>query len=242
MILLSLYLCLAAMLHQSEGEASPKLPGLMTSNPDQQTEITDKHNNLRRIVEPTASNMLKMTWSNKIAQNAQRSANQCTLEHTSKEERTIDGVECGENLFFSSAPYTWSYAIQNWFDERKYFRFNYGPTAQNVMIGHYTQVVWYRSHELGCAIAYCPHQATYKYYQVCQYCPGGNIRSRKYTPYSIGPPCGDCPDACDNGLCTNPCKQHDVYNNCPDLKKQVGCGHPIMKDCRATCECLTEIK
>uniref|UniRef100_K4IDE1 CRiSP-Abr-3 n=1 Tax=Abronia graminea TaxID=278977 RepID=K4IDE1_ABRGR len=242
MILLSIYLCLAAMLHQSSSEASPDLPGVMTSNANQQKVIVDTHNNLRRTVQPTASNMLKMEWDFATAQNAQRSADTCTLEHTPQKDRTINGVACGENLFSSSAIHQWPSVIQEWFNERNDFNFGKGPTKPGVMIGHYTQVVWYRSYILGCAVAHCPRQKTYKYFYVCQYCPAGNLRSQKYTPYKIGRPCGDCPQACDNGLCTNPCKYKDEYENCPELKKQVGCNHPMMKDCQSSCKCTTEIK
>lgn len=32
------------------------------------------------------------------------------------------------------------------------------------------QVVWYRSNQLGCAMAHCP-SSTFKYFYVCHYCP-----------------------------------------------------------------------
>ncbi|KFQ17414.1 Serotriflin, partial [Merops nubicus] len=176
------------------------LDALSTSRADQQKLIVDKHNALRRAVKPTASNMLKMEWSRPAAENAQKWANQCTLTHSPVNMRTTN-VPCGENLFMSSAPFSWPYAIQAWYNEVKDFKYGTGATTRGAVIGHYTQVVWSKSSQIGCAVAYCPNRE-YKYFYVCHYCPAGNLISSIPTPYKAGPPCGDCPNACDNGLCS----------------------------------------
>ncbi|KAF7249375.1 Cysteine-rich venom protein VAR9, partial [Varanus komodoensis] len=90
MILLKLYLTLAAILCQSRGTTSLDLDDLMTTNPEIQNEIINKHNDLRRTVDPPAKNMLKMSWDNIIAESAKRAALRCNYkEHTSIAERTI---------------------------------------------------------------------------------------------------------------------------------------------------------
>nr|ADK39237.1 CRiSP-Cwar1 [Caribicus warreni] len=241
MILLSMYLCLAAMLHKSGVQASSDISGLMTSNPDQQKVIVDEHNDCRRTVQPTASNMLRMEWDPKAQQTASNVAKKCVLDHSPVSERTIDGVVCGENLFFSSNPVDWKSVVESWDKEKSNFIYGEGPKDPEKMIGHHTQVVWYRSYKVGCDLAYCPNQPVYKYLNVCHYCPAGNVQGREYVPYKRGKPCGDCPKACDNGLCTNPCKANNDLSNCDSLKKQVGCDHPIMKGCKASCQCTTEI-
>ncbi|CAM5131081.1 unnamed protein product, partial [Natator depressus] len=48
----------------------PVYATLTTDLPEVQIEITDKHNELRRLVSPTASNMLKMVWNAEAAKNA----------------------------------------------------------------------------------------------------------------------------------------------------------------------------
>ncbi|XP_061478281.1 cysteine-rich venom protein helothermine-like [Rhineura floridana] len=242
MILLILNVCLAAVLYQPTVQASDSSASLMTTNVNQQNEIVNKHNDLRRRVQPSAKNMLKMNWNNVIAQNAQRWANQCNLKHSSQQSRLIDGTGCGENLYMSSAPNSWSDAIQAWYNEVKDFAYGSGAKTRGAVIGHYTQVVWYKSNEVGCALAYCSAQPIFKYFYVCQYCPAGNYADKMATPYSTGQPCGDCPNNCNNGLCTNPCKENDKYTNCADLKNQWGCGKPIMQDCKASCTCTTEIQ
>ncbi|XP_065256777.1 cysteine-rich venom protein Cau1-like [Emys orbicularis] len=152
-------------------------------------------------------------------------------------------ITCGENLYYSSVPKSWSSALQGWFDERDSFTFGVGPTTSNAVTGHYTQMVWYKSYEIGCSFAFCPYSALYKHYYVCHYYPAGNVVRSATTPYKKGDPCGDCPDACDNGLCTNPGKYEDTYSNCGQIKKQFTCKYPfVLKYCAGSCQCTTEIQ
>uniref|UniRef100_A0A8C6AGN1 ShKT domain-containing protein n=1 Tax=Marmota marmota marmota TaxID=9994 RepID=A0A8C6AGN1_MARMA len=209
---------------------------LLTHHPSVQMEITNKHNDLRRMTNPRASNMLKMNWNAEVAKNAEKWANRCTLSHSSRI------ANCGEKLFMSSAPLPWSHIIQVFYDEVKNFKYGVGDIRANSKTGHYTQLVWATSHQIGCALAHCPHKHL-SYFYVCHYCPEGNNRNTKKTPYKKGKPCGDCPNNCDNGLCTNPCKYIDRFFNCADLVKEFGCDINITKEnCKATCRCSSEIK
>ncbi|XP_045398115.1 cysteine-rich secretory protein 3-like [Lemur catta] len=218
-----------------------KFTAILTSRTEVQKEIVDKHNELRRAVSPSASNMLKMKWSSQSAANAQKWADQCKYQHSTADFRRTN-VSCGENLFMSSAITSWSVAIQNWDDEKNDFVFAVGPKTSNAVVGHYTQVVWYSSHLVGCGVAYCPNQNPLKFFFVCQYCPAGNSLARIYTPYQQGKPCASCPKDCDNGLCTNVCNYEDKYSNCKDLKDNLGCGHQLVKDsCKAACNCANKI-
>ncbi|XP_050749732.1 cysteine-rich venom protein pseudechetoxin-like [Gymnogyps californianus] len=217
MILPVVFLCLTAVLPLSTGEVMSYVPlplltlpssqhepesldALSTSKAGQQKLIVDRHNALRRGVKPTASNMLKMEWCPQAAKNAQKWANRCTLSHSPGNMRRTT-VQCGENLFMSSAPFPWPDVVQAWYDEEKDFKYGTGAKTQGAVIGHYTQVVWYNSYQIGCAVAFC-RNSKYKYFYVCHYCPMGNLRSSIQTPYKKGEPCGDCPNACENGLCT----------------------------------------
>ncbi|NXU49264.1 CRIS2 protein, partial [Turnix velox] len=213
---------------------------LSTIRVDQQKVIVDKHNALRRGVQPTASNMLKMKWSPLAAKNAQKWADQCTLSHSPASVRTTT-VLCGENLFMSSAPFSWSDAIQFWYNEKKDFEYGIGAKTQGAVIGHFTQLIWYNSFLMGCAVAYCP-RSQFNYFYVCQYCPPGNNAMQLATPYKSGPKCADCPGHCDRGLCTNPCKHQDFLTNCLNLKILFGCDHSLVKTkCPASCRCHAQI-
>ncbi|XP_029352836.1 serotriflin-like [Echeneis naucrates] len=203
-----------------------------------QTEIVNKHNALRRGVQPTASNMLKMSWNKEAAANAQRWAKTCSMKHSPESSRKISTSGCGENLYMASYKNTWANAIQSWYDEVKDWRYGMGSINGGV-VGHFTQLVWYRSNQIGCALAHCPN-SKYKYFYVCHYCPPGNYQYAR--PYKSGPSCADCPNACDNKLCTNPCPYADQYSNCPDLKQQWGCSNKdVASWCPASCKCTSQI-
>ncbi|XP_042122002.1 cysteine-rich secretory protein 2-like [Peromyscus maniculatus bairdii] len=235
-------LFLFALLHQSlptEGK-DPAFTALLTNQPQIQREIVNKHNELRRSVNPTASNMLKMEWSIAASGNSQKWANKCILEHSNSQDRKIN-TKCGENLYMSSDPTSWSAVIQNWYDESEFFTYGVGAKP-NAAVGHYTQVVWYSSYKVGCGIAYCPNQDILKYFYVCQYCPAGNNALTKSTPYQQGEACASCPNNCDNGLCTNSCEYEDLLSNCESLKNSAGCAHELLKEkCQATCLCEGKI-
>uniref|UniRef100_A0A671ER64 Cysteine rich secretory protein 3 n=1 Tax=Rhinolophus ferrumequinum TaxID=59479 RepID=A0A671ER64_RHIFE len=218
----------------------PDFNTLKTTRNEVQREIVNKHNDLRRAVSPPASNMLKMKWDSQAAANAQEWANKCLYKHST--DRKIGTSSCGENLFMSSHPTSWSYAIQSWYDENRDFIYGVGPKNPEAVVGHYTQVAWYSSFRVGCGIAHCPGENKLQYYYVCQYCPAGNIISRENTPYLEGTPCARCPNDCVNGLCTNSCDYEDAYSNCKQLKDQVGCKDSITKDnCKASCNCPDKI-
>uniref|UniRef100_A0A8C5E1J7 SCP domain-containing protein n=1 Tax=Gouania willdenowi TaxID=441366 RepID=A0A8C5E1J7_GOUWI len=134
-----------------------------------QTEIVNKHNTLRRGVSPSASNMLKMSWNREASANAQRWANKCIIKHSPPSKRKISTSGCGENIYMSSKKDTWSEAIQSWYDEEKNWRYGVG-SVNGGEVGHFTQLVWYKSNQIGCAMAHCPN-AGYKYFYVCHYCP-----------------------------------------------------------------------
>ncbi|XP_066217491.1 cysteine-rich secretory protein 2-like [Saccopteryx leptura] len=235
-------MCFMVLLQQAAGMSNISLSTLLTRHPLAQMEILNKHNELRRMASPSASNMLKMTWNDQVAKNAENWANECTLHHSPPTKRKISFTDCGENLFMSSNPRSWSDAIQNLYDEVKDFKYGFGSTRANAKIGHYTQLVWATSHQLGCALAHCPN-AKLQYYYVCQYCPSGNLNTLMKTPYKTGKPCQDCPHSCDNGLCTNSCMHVDKISNCASLVGKRTCDDKVMRKlCRATCKCTTKIK
>ncbi|XP_033001238.1 cysteine-rich venom protein-like [Lacerta agilis] len=237
MIVLLVSLSLAALLEQPASRAHALGVG-----PAEQKQILDKHNALRREVKPTASNMLKMEWSPDATANAERWAKKCLLGHSPQDQRIVDGFPCGENIFASSQPTSWNDVIQDWYDEVEDFQYGVGAVRPGAVTGHYTQVVWYRSYKIGCYAAHCPENRL-KYLYFCQYCPAGNLQGSLETPYKSGPPCEDCPNACDNGLCTNPCKYTDIGTNCPELAESYGCKNQnILRDCPASCLCTNEIK
>nr|XP_022911082.1 cysteine-rich secretory protein 2-like [Onthophagus taurus] len=139
--------------------------------------IVRKHNKFRSVVKPAASNMLRMRWHVGAAKSAQNWANQCMfLTHDDSKGRNDKNYgACGQNIFVSTHPVQWLFAMRTWFAEKKYF--TYGSTKNNLkLVGHYTQMVWATSQFVGCGFAKCdknsgfPGKSTY-YNYVCNYCP-----------------------------------------------------------------------
>nr|XP_023658434.1 cysteine-rich venom protein-like [Paramormyrops kingsleyae] len=214
------------------------LSGVSPQNADVQQEIVNVHNAFRRTVQPTATNMLKMSWNAQLSTNAQNWINNCNLTHGPPSSREIDGYQCGENLFKSNAVYNWTSVVGAWHNEVKNYQFPIGSINGNP-IGHYTQVVWYGSYEVGCGVTYCSNSATYFY--GCHYFRAGNFK--EVPPYTKGDSCADCPNNCDDKLCTNPCPYIDKYSNCPNLVQTNGCGNSDVKEwCPSLCQCQAKIR
>ncbi|XP_077608984.1 cysteine-rich secretory protein 1 [Crocuta crocuta] len=217
---------------------------LLTELATVQEEIVTVHNSLRRGVIPSASNMLKMDWSEEAAQNARMLSTQCELRKSNALMRRITNTFCGENMHLTPYPVSWSNVIETWYNESKYF--NYGEwtsTDDVITVEHYTQVVWATSYLIGCGISSCHQRKTTQYLYVCHYCHEGNDLNKNDEPCNEGTPCADCPNDCENKLCTNPCIYYDEYNNCEACTYGSGCSHQAVQYfCKASCLCDTEIK
>uniref|UniRef100_A0A3B5PU56 SCP domain-containing protein n=1 Tax=Xiphophorus maculatus TaxID=8083 RepID=A0A3B5PU56_XIPMA len=169
-------------IHTSLPELPINMAGVTRTTSTEQTEIVNKHNTLRRGVQATASNMMKMVKTNEAEQKMIKDLLLLILP-----SKSLSG--CGENLYMA------------WYNKVANFLYGVGSINGGV-VGHYTQVVWATSKNTGCAMAYCSN-STYKYFYVCHYCPQGNYNFTN--PYKSGTSCSDCPSACYNKLCSK-CK------------------------------------
>ncbi|CAG9854368.1 unnamed protein product [Phyllotreta striolata] len=218
--------------------------------------IVSYHNHLRSIVQPTASNMLRMRWHKKAASAAQRWASKCIfLTHDDDAGRYIDNYgACGQNIFVSTYKVNWFEAIKTWWMEKNLFIYG-KPNQDYRTIGHYTQVVWATTHRVGCGFAECFSDTEFGtkvfYNYVCNYCPAGNRRGKVHRPYKRGEPCNSCKRHCGkNKLCQNGCNAADHYSNCRDLFKRFPTwlcstdtreGMERKNNCLATCTCRHKI-
>ncbi|XP_064865813.1 cysteine-rich venom protein [Oncorhynchus nerka] len=201
-----------------------------------QVEILNQHNAFRRAVTPTARDMLKMNWSEEAAASAQAWVDTCSMAHGPPSSRMLGDYEMGENLFMSSASKNWTQIVTAWHSEVIDYSYPNG-SINGKSIGHYTQVVWNSSYKVGCGVALCPGSV---YFYGCQYYRAGNYRG--VAPYKEGATCADCPNSCENKLCTNPCPYINKYVNCAALKKQAGCSNPLVYAwCPALCLCTSKI-
>ncbi|KAM9393752.1 Golgi-associated plant pathogenesis-related protein 1 [Pholidichthys leucotaenia] len=122
-----------------------------------------------------------LTMSPKLSASAQRWANHLlsinTLTHSN------DGN--GENLYFASnsagVHLTGKEAVDSWYNEIKDYNFRMPGFRPNT--GHFTQVVWKSTSELGVGVAMRGNVA----FVVGQYHPAGNITNPGYFQQNVLP-------------------------------------------------------
>jgi len=106
-------------------------------------------------------------------------ARENVLRHASVQERSGRG----ENLWMGTAGY-YSPAdmISHFASEKQYFRAGQFPNVSHTGnwadVGHYTQIVWAETREVGCAAV----RNQYSDVLVCRYWPAGNIRGTVIAP------------------------------------------------------------
>ncbi|SHO80804.1 SCP-like family protein [hydrothermal vent metagenome] len=143
-----------------------------TNKPNPIQDAVDRHNEIRGEI----YNGSLIKWSDDLANSAKDYANYLA----SIGEFKHDNSDYGENLFLSSYNSTYVDAINSWYEEK--FDYNYQNNSCNGVCGHYTQMIWANSTELGCAKAIYS-TGNYKGYTliICRYNPAGNYIGEK--PY-----------------------------------------------------------
>jgi len=125
-----------------------------------------------------------LTWSDDVASSAQAWATSGTCD-TLNHDPNWQG---GENIYWASpapAPSDWYKGVDNWYSEIKETQGGLVP-SYNPAAGHYTQLVWKASMELGCG--------TCEGTLVCRYTPAGNVMgefpSNVFAPTKSWSECG----------------------------------------------------
>lgn len=107
-----------------------------------------------------------LSWSASLAQKAQSWAEGCGFHHSGAP---------GENLAHTTGPKSPVDLVKLWYDEEKDYDYRSGTAhSAGAVIGHFTQLVWTDTREIGCGVAQCPSLGTYL---VCRYDPPGNVIS-----------------------------------------------------------------
>ena len=128
----------------------------------------EKHNELRKKhhVPPLVLNRELCEISTKYAQ---KICNASSLEHS---DNKYKGDYIGENLYWASGMrnLTGKDPVQDWYDEIKDYNFSTHKAKNSGVVGHFTQVVWKGSEQLGIGFATKGREI----YVVANYYPAGN--------------------------------------------------------------------
>lgn len=145
--------------------------------------MINSHNKWRSTVKTAP-----ITWSNDLASSAQnyadilREKQHCQMVHSHTKD-------IGENLFWASPvmysdgtsalqPVTATQVVDSWGGESKDYNYQTNTCKKGKICGHYTQVVWRDTTQVGCAKTVCSDNSQV---WVCQYSPAGNVVGKK--PY-----------------------------------------------------------
>ncbi len=151
------------------------------------------HNQVRATASPTPVPPLEdFSWNDNLAAVAQTWADNCSFEHNPNRTTQYNGLSgestsVGENLFVTSSSSTDAYeAVDAWAAEAADYDYGSNTCATGKVCGHYTQIVWRNSLELGCGISQCGASLVGVPFGsgtlvVCNYAPAGNFLGQ--SPY-----------------------------------------------------------
>jgi len=128
---------------------------------DWQREMLAAHNDVRASVGVPA-----LRWSDSLSATAQKWADH--LLSTGQFEHS-HAPNLGENLFeIRGAPASSKQVVDSWASEAR--NYDYQSNRCRGVCGHYTQIVWRDTKEVGCAVAARGEREVW----VCNYTPPGN--------------------------------------------------------------------
>uniref|UniRef100_A0A8D2QNY8 SCP domain-containing protein n=1 Tax=Zosterops lateralis melanops TaxID=1220523 RepID=A0A8D2QNY8_ZOSLA len=92
---------------------------------------------------------LFQSWDTDLEALAQSYAEKCIWDHNKERGRR------GENLFAMAPTLELEFAVEDWNGEEKFYNLTTSTCVPGQMCGHYTQVVWSNTHQIGCGAHFC---------------------------------------------------------------------------------------
>ncbi len=148
---------------------------------DENTSWLNAHNTYR-----ATHNAPPVTWSDELARSAGQWASTCPSGHS--------GGIYGENIAWATYDMEPRDVVKLWYDEIE--KYDFSNPGFNLKTGHFTQVVWKNTTQIGCAhVEGC---GNWQHTWVCEYSPAGNIIGQ--FAQNVSPKNGSTPSQtqCDN--------------------------------------------
>lgn len=160
---------------QPKKEIPPAVSQISSS--DIQT-ILAVHNSERSSV-----GVVSLSWSSSLAKDAQSWTNSLSQTCIPSHANSVIRKGKGENIWAGYGYDMWNISemITDWVAEKQTYRHETNTCAPGAMCGHYTQVVWSTTTEVGCGMTTCSQDGVEGKIFVCRYNPAGNISNKQ--PY-----------------------------------------------------------
>jgi hypothetical protein len=133
------------------------------------------HNNARASISNAIPQIPSVTWSESIASTAQELANQIKFDSCRLQYKR--NIPYGQTLAYTGESQATPADVVNvWMSEKEYYDPITGRCNTSISAcGHFTQVVWRKTRQIGCGVATCSRSQVW----VCMYNPQGNIYGEK---------------------------------------------------------------
>ena len=120
-----------------------------------------------------------LSWSDELATYAQAWADELARQGCAFDHRPDSPY--GENIFWGGAGGDWTaeVIVDDWASERQAYRGQRITVRNYMQFGHYTQLIWAKTTQVGCAYARCAEGALIV---VCNYDPAGNTLGEVAVP------------------------------------------------------------
>ncbi len=174
--MLCVVIILGMFIVRVQAQSVPDITGSKVTKEEAQTAL-DFHSKVRADVGVTA-----LTWSPDLAKFAQEWADHLASQGCDMQHRPRTGEwtqKYGENIFWGKgADYSALDASKSWYSEIEFYTHGEISSSNWSKTGHYTQMVWKKTSQVGIAVAKCSDGAIII---VANYDPAGNFMGE--SPY-----------------------------------------------------------
>ncbi|XP_023217912.1 peptidase inhibitor 16-like [Centruroides sculpturatus] len=162
---------------------------------DERSDILNLINFYRNNTKPMAANMMKLEWSDTLANLAKLWSDRCNVDESSGPAGCLHKIN--QNVYIGYEPF--ETILQIWNGESQHYNYSNATCDKNSNCDKYLTMISADVRFVGCSLTDCL-KTGFKFMMVCNYFPKINIRGK--APYQSGEACSKCNGSrCENSLC-----------------------------------------